>query len=408
MADNNLDSLFSRLGRFPDVEAANLQAWDATDRLLLDTAADLLAAGSLHPGSRLAVVGDRYGALTLGALALDAPASAAGSWAGPVRVHQDLITGERALRHNAGKLGVTGGFEQLPLGAGLLSGASVVLLQLPKSLAELEEIADAVARHAAPDVVLLAGGRVKHMSLGMNAVLERYFSEVQPQHARQKSRILLARGPRPATGAPPFPVTEVNTELGLTVCARGAVFAGTGLDIGTRFLLEFLPRMPPARHAIDLGCGTGILAAMYARGNPGSRVTATDQSAAAVDSARATAEANGLAGQITVLQDDAMGSLPDGQRRSDPAQPALPRRSGGACRGRHQADRGGRTGPRTGRGALDGVQQPPPLPARAAAADRPHPRGRPEPEIHGDRQHPEILRCVKRACGRSHRRNVRF
>ena len=306
MADNNLDSLFSRLGRSPDVEAANLQAWDATDRLLLDTAADLLAAGDLHPGSRLAIVGDRYGALTLGALALDTA-----SWTGPARVHQDLITGEHALRTNAGKLGVAGGFEQLPLGAGLLSGASVVLLQLPKSLAELEEIADAVARHAAPDVVLLAGGRVKHMGLGMNAVLERHFSVVQPQRARQKSRILLARGPRPATGAPLFPVTDVNTELGLTVCAHGAVFAGAGLDIGTRFLLEFLPRMPPAQHAVDLGCGTGILAAVYARANPGSRVTATDQSAAAVDSARATAEANGLAAQVTVLQDDAMSSLPE-------------------------------------------------------------------------------------------------
>ena len=305
MADNNLDSLFSRLGRFPDVEAANLQAWDATDRLLLDTARDLLAAGILQPGRRLAVVGDRYGALTLGALALDAA-----GWAGPVRVHPDLITGEHALRQNAGKLRVSRGFEQLPLGAGLLSGAGVVFLQLPTSLAELEEIADAVARHAAPDVVLLAGGRVKHMSLGMNAVLERHFSEVQPQRARQKSRVLLARGPRPATGAPPFPVTEVNTELGLAVCARGAVFAGTGLDIGTRFLLEFLPQMPPARHAIDLGCGTGILAAVYACANPGSRVTATDQSAAAVDSARATAEANGLAAQVTVLQDDAMSSLP--------------------------------------------------------------------------------------------------
>ncbi|WP_024368354.1 class I SAM-dependent methyltransferase [Arthrobacter sp. TB 26] len=313
MADNKLDSLFSRLGRFPDVEAANLQAWDATDTLLLDTARDMLAAGLLPPDGRLAIVGDRYGALTLGALALGGPnpdADGPGLVNGPVRVHQDLITGERALRNNAGKLGVDGGFEQLPLGAGLLSGATVVLLQLPRSLAELEEIADAVARHAAPDVVLLAGGRVKHMSLGMNAVLERHFSEVQPQRARQKSRILLARIPRPATGAPPFPVTEVNAELGLTVCARGAVFAGTGLDIGTRFLLDFLPQMPPARHAIDLGCGTGILAAMYARSNPGSRVTATDQSAAAVDSARATAQANSLADQITVLQDDAMASLP--------------------------------------------------------------------------------------------------
>ncbi|BCW67358.1 16S RNA G1207 methylase RsmC [Arthrobacter sp. NicSoilB4] len=308
MADNNLDSLFSRLDRFPDVEAANLQAWDATDKLLLDTAADMLAAGSLHPGSRLAIVGDRYGALTLGALALD---DTAGSWNGPIRVHQDLITGERALRHNAGTLGVAGGFEQHPLGAGLLAGADVVLLQLPKSLAELEEIADTVARHAAPGVVLLAGGRVKHMSLGMNAVLERCFSEVQPQLARQKSRILLARGPKPVPGTPPFPVRDFNSELGLTVGARGAVFAGTGLDIGTRFLLEFLPQIPAARHAVDLGCGTGILAAMYARANPGSRVTATDQSAAAVDSARATAEANGLADQVTVLQDDAMDTLPD-------------------------------------------------------------------------------------------------
>ncbi|WP_427007303.1 class I SAM-dependent methyltransferase [Pseudarthrobacter sp. H2] len=307
MADNTLETLFSRLRRFPDVEAANLQAWDATDKLLLDTAAGLLGPG------RPAVVGDRYGALTLGALALESVSAAgAGAENHPVRVHQDLITGERALRHNAEALGITGGFEQLPLGAALLAGASVVLLQLPKSLAELEEIADAVARHAAPGAVVLAGGRVKHMSRGMNAVLERYFGTVQPQLARQKSRILLASGPRPATGAPPFPVTELNAELVLTVCARGAVFAGTGLDIGTRFLLDFLPRMPHARHAIDLGCGTGILAAMYARSNPGARVTATDQSAAAVDSAFATARANGLQGQIDVLQDDALSSLPQG------------------------------------------------------------------------------------------------
>ncbi|XAS65827.1 methyltransferase [Micrococcaceae bacterium Sec5.8] len=307
MADTQRESLFSGLSRFPDVEAVNLQAWDATDTLLLDTVRDLLDAGLINAAGGLAIVGDRYGALTLGTLTSEGL-----SGVGPVRVHQDLVTGARALRHNAAKLGIDAGFEQLPFGAGLLSGATVVLLQLPKSLAELEEIADAVVRHAAPGVVLLAGGRVKHMSLGMNTVLERHFGEVQPQRARQKSRVLLARGPKPASGAPQFPVSGVNAELGLTVCARGAVFAGTGLDIGTRFLLEFLPQMPAARHAIDLGCGTGILAAMYARSNPGSRVTATDQSAAAVDSARATAQANSLAGQITALQDDAMDSLPPG------------------------------------------------------------------------------------------------
>ena len=312
MADTNFESLFARLRRFPDVEAANLQAWDATDKLLLDSALEMQAAGMLQPGGRLTVVGDRYGALTLGALnsgALNSEALMPGAHA--VRVHQDLITGERALRANAEALAIDAGFEQLPLGAALLEGASLVLLQLPRSLAELEEIADAVARYAAPDVVLLAGGRVKHMSLGMNAVLARYFEDVQPQLARQKSRLLLARRPKPVPAAPHFPVTEANEELGLAVCARGAVFAGTGLDIGTRFLLDFLPRMPHAAHAIDLGCGTGILAAMYARANPAARVTATDRSAAAVDSALATARANGLDGRIDVLQDDAMSTLPD-------------------------------------------------------------------------------------------------
>ncbi|RNL53870.1 class I SAM-dependent methyltransferase [Arthrobacter oryzae] len=297
-AETNLDALFPQLRRFPDVEAANLQAWDATDRLLLDSAAEFLG-----PDSRPAVVGDRYGALTLGAITAGAPA--------PVRVHQDLITGELALRNNARTVGTGGGFEQLPLGSALLAGATVVLIQLPRSLAELEEIADAVARHAAPTVTVLAGGRVKHMSLGMNAVLARYFGDVQPQLARQKSRIVIARKPLPVSPATPFPITSANAALGLRICAHGAVFAGTDLDIGTRFLLEFLPQMPDAAHAVDLGCGTGILAAMYARSRPGSRVTATDRSAAAVDSARATAAANGLGDRIDVVQDDAMGSLPD-------------------------------------------------------------------------------------------------
>jgi 16S rRNA (guanine1207-N2)-methyltransferase len=320
VAANSLEDIFGKLRRHPDVEAPNLQAWDATDKLLLEA-----AAGRVGPDRHLTVIGDRYGALTLGALAFLGIQR--------VRVHEDLITGERALRNNATVLGLAG-FQQLPLGEQLLSGAGTVLLQLPRTLAELEEIAEAVARYAAPDVVLIAGGRIKHMSLGMNAVLERHFRTVQPQLARQKSRLILARGPRQAaadtaaekTGAPSpgpavghapvahpavgRPAVEHLAELDLDVAAHGAVFAGTRLDIGTRFLLTFLPEMPAARHAVDLGCGTGILAAMYARQNPGSRVTATDRSAAAVASADATALANGLEERITALQDDAMSTLP--------------------------------------------------------------------------------------------------
>ncbi|WP_407709543.1 class I SAM-dependent methyltransferase [Arthrobacter nitrophenolicus] len=308
MATNRLEDVFQVLRRRPDVEAPNLQAWDATDRLLLETARDHVA-----PGSRLAVIGDRYGALTLGALAVLEPAA--------VRVHQDLITGERALRLNAADWLAAGhdagtatepAFEQVPLGPALLADADAVLLQLPKTLAELEEIVAAVARHAPAGVTLLAGGRVKHMSLGMNAVLERFFDSVQPQLARQKSRVILATGIKATREPDRFPVVGHLAELDLEVAAHGAVFAGPKLDIGTRFLLTFLPAMKPARHAVDLGCGTGILAAMYARHSPESTVTATDQSAAAAASALATARANGLQDRIRVLQDDALSTMEAG------------------------------------------------------------------------------------------------
>jgi 16S rRNA (guanine1207-N2)-methyltransferase len=302
VTENGLGQVLGSLRRHPDVEAANLQAWDATDSLLLDA-----ASGLLTPDSTVAVIGDNYGALTLGLLA-----GGAGPVPAEVRVHQDLVTGERALRNNAAALGTGAGFTQLPLGAELLSGADLVLLQLPRTLAELEEISDAVARYAPAGAVLLAGGRVKHMSLGMNAVLGKYFGTVQPQLARQKSRLLIASDPLRAEGTPPYPVTEHNAELDLDICAHGAVFAGTRLDIGTRFLLTFLPEIPAAARAVDLGCGTGILAAMYARRNPGAEVLATDRSAAAVASAGATARANGLAASITAVQDDAMSTFPAG------------------------------------------------------------------------------------------------
>ena len=292
--------LFDQLRRAPDVEAPDLVAVDATDRLLLDEAADLLV--TCRPGE-VAVVDDNYGALTLGAVALHRAAD--------VRVHQDLLVGELALARNAERTGLAGCYRQLPLSAELVDGARVVLVQAPKGLEALREIAEVVAASAAPDVTLLVGGRVKHMTHAMNDVLGASFSDVSATLARQKSRVLVARGPRPGTSS--FPRRQEHPDLGLTVCAHGAAFAGTKIDIGTRALLGSLDRMAPsAATALDLGCGTGVLAAVLARSRPELDVLAVDQSAAAVASATATAAVNGLADRIRVLRDDAAASVPDG------------------------------------------------------------------------------------------------
>jgi 16S rRNA (guanine1207-N2)-methyltransferase len=298
-----VDFDFDRLRRYPDVEAANLFAVDATDRLLLDEAAPRLRDAS--PGS-VVLVNDHYGALTLGAAALHG--------LDRLRVHQDPLSGELALASNAERFGLTGRFRQLPLDAELVRAAEVVLIQAPKSIDALREAVELIAGHADPSVQVFLGGRVKHLSLGMNEVLRASFGEVQAGLARQKSRVITAREPHPGASGPGFPRREYLTEIGLWVCAHGAVFAGTKLDLGTRQLLAMLDRMAPeiaAGTAIDLGCGTGILAAALARARPQLTVIATDESAAAVASARATMLANEVADRVSVRREDAMSGLAD-------------------------------------------------------------------------------------------------
>ncbi|NDV03410.1 methyltransferase [Rhodococcus sp. IEGM 248] len=292
------DALFARLRRRPDVEAPNLTAVDAADRLILDEAAAALSAAC--PGT-LAVIGDHYGALTLGAAATHGSTG--------IRVHQDPLTGELALAANAAAVGLADRYRSCALSEELLAGATVVLMQLPRSLGELTEVAEAIARHADPSVVVYAGGRNKHISTAMNDVLGRSFSDVRATLGRQKSRVLIASGPV-EVAQQTYPVTDHLAEIGLDVVSYGAAFAGPKLDIGTRYLLDFLPRVNPrARAAVDLGCGTGILAVSLARLLPEVSVIATDQSSAAVASAAATARANGLDGRVGTLRDDAMSTL---------------------------------------------------------------------------------------------------
>ena len=290
---------YERLRRWPDVEAPNLFASDAADRLL----ADLAGEAVLAPG--LVVIGDGYGALTL---------AAAAHGARGIRVHQVALTGARALDANAAALDLTGAYEHRALDAGLVRGARTVLLRLPRSLDGLDEIAGLIAEHAHPEVVVLAGGMLKHMTVAMNEVLGGFFHTVEASLARQKARVLTVREPHPAstTPGPRWPRRSRDPESGLWICAHGAAFAGTSVDIGTRFLLRVLDdAVPDAHTAVDLGCGTGVLAAALAVARPGLRVVATDQSAAAVASATATAAANGVADRVTVVRDDGLASQPD-------------------------------------------------------------------------------------------------
>lgn len=304
------------LRRWPDVEAPGLVAVDAADRLILDESATLRAHAD--EGS-IVVIGDSYGALTLGA----AHAGATG-----IRAHLDALNGERALAANAERAGLDESYRTHALDADLVRGARVILLRLPRSLDALRDIAALVAAHADPSVVVVAGGRLKHMSLSMNEVLSEFFGRLDVTRARQKSRVLLARSPH--NGRDPEPAAA-HIE-GLEVRAFGGVFAGPRLDIGTRLLLESLPSELMGGTAddpfIDLACGTGIVGAWLATRHAHAYVYACDQSAIAVKSAHATMLATGIADRVDVARDDGLATRPSSSASLIALNP--PFHSGGA------------------------------------------------------------------------------
>lgn len=293
---------FERLRRAPDIEGEGLVAADAADRLILDESAAVRAAMG---AGEIVVIGDGYGALALGA-AFDG--------ARDVRVHQDSLPGERAIAANAQALGLGDRVSSGPLDAALVSGARVVLLRLPRALDALRDIAGLIAAHAASDVVVVSGGRLKHMTVAMNDLLRTVFDTLDVTHARQKSRVLIARGPHDGRD----PVPAVARVEGLEVRAFGGAFAGARLDVGTRALLAALDAAPTAPSGgtvedpwIDLACGTGIVGAWLARRHPQVHVYACDQSAVAVASARATAAANGLTDRMAVARADGLEERAD-------------------------------------------------------------------------------------------------
>lgn len=288
-----LDALFEGLRRRPDIESAELRAWDAADRYLLDTAEPWLRDAPIA-----VVVDDTHGALTLGALALGAR---------QVRVHQDSLVAQHALAANAATVTATA-IEQHALEQVMTPDAPLALLRLPRSLDRLDAVSRLLAAHAHPDVVLIAGNMLKHMTPAQNEVLRASFEHVDVSLARGKARLLTARGPRRLS--PVEPVRGYDPDHDLRIVALPGVFASGSLDIGTRALLDAARHQLPAyATAIDLACGSGVLAAFLARRAPGARVIASDVSAVAVQSAALTAEANGV--RVEAVQDDGLSRQPD-------------------------------------------------------------------------------------------------
>lgn len=299
------------LARYPVRKGETLRAWDAADEYLLahlaETETDLTGT--------VVIANDEFGALST-ALSEHQPIL----WSDSYLSHLGVAANLRRNRLDEGAVVALSSLAELP------DPIDVLILKVPKSLALLEDQLRRVVPHLHDGSTVIAAGMVKHIH---NSTLELFAKVVGPTTtslAQKKARLIFCQiGVEPTstpddaddeTAAAAAPVQWPRTwELaaGITVTNHAAVFSPERLDIGTRFLLDNLPKGTARGNVIDLGCGNGVIGLIAAMADPDTHVTFIDESYMAVASAEATFRANlGPEREARFVVGDGINQLSDG------------------------------------------------------------------------------------------------
>ncbi|MET7742546.1 methyltransferase [Streptomyces sp. NPDC005385] len=272
-----------RLARFPEDPRDPLRAWDAADTYLLRHLAE---SGTDLTGS-VVIVGDRWGAL---ATALSA--------ATPTQI-TDSHLAQQATRANLARAGADeSAVRLLTTQDPPPERIDVLLVRVPRSLALLEDQLNRLAPAVHDGTVVVGTGMVKEIHTSTLQLFERILGPTRTSLAEKKARLVFCTPlPGIAREANPWPYSyrlpeDIGIVSGRTVVNHAGVFCADRLDIGTRFLLQHLPRSRGSERVVDLGCGNGVVGTAMALANPDADVLFVDESYQAVASAEATYRAN--------------------------------------------------------------------------------------------------------------------
>jgi len=260
------------LHRYPARRRELLRAWDAADEYLLNE----LTEKNL-PQQQTLIVNDGFGALAVALHALS-PVSWSDSWL----AHKGM---RKNLERNALD---SDGVSILPSTEPPDESPALVLIKVPKSLALLEDQLIRLNPLLTENSRVIVAGMVKTMPSSLWKMLEKIIGPTQTSLAKKKARLIeVIVDPRLPIPENPYPVRWGLEGTAFEIINDANVFSRERLDLGTRLLLEHLPRTEGSQEIIDLGCGNGVLGLMAAQNNPQARLHFVDESYMAIASARA-------------------------------------------------------------------------------------------------------------------------
>ncbi|MCC5914691.1 MAG: class I SAM-dependent methyltransferase [Balneolaceae bacterium] len=265
-----------QFNRYPPTTNRSLRAWSAADEYLHHYIEENSISG------RFIIANDRFGFLSVH-LASSKPIIIA-----------DRMSQKKAILKNMEMNKLESNLLQwqtpLPVPKNLNTSTAVMLI--PKSVDYFRFLLSVASRNLSENGVALCGFMTRHFTPSILEAASEFFEEHEQTLAKKKSRLLILKKPRTDLQSDfKTTITDLPAGSGLEKLIQyPGVFSSNRIDPATQLLLSHLKVHDSEHTLLDLGCGSGIIAAALRQLKPDANIHLMDDFYPAVYSAEKNME----------------------------------------------------------------------------------------------------------------------
>ena len=257
-------TILNNLVRYPKSNDPTLQAWDASDELVLEHIPSIIEKYSTP---KILIMNDSFGALSI--LLKEYKA----------QNYVDSYNSAQAINTNNNEKPII--INDLENIQGFFD---IIVLKIPKNMSFMEDILIKISKHMHEKSTLICSAMVKHLPKKSFELLNQYIGDTSTSLAKKKARLVFANYQKsPAQDI--YPLKIKIDQWDKELINHSNLFSREKLDIGTRFFLENIPQ-GHFKSILDLGCANGLIGLKAKSINPNAKIYFSDESFMAIKSAK--------------------------------------------------------------------------------------------------------------------------